>query len=548
MFIILTLILFFCAFLKVTCVYAKDFTKETIYFILIDRFLDGDPSNNPTGKIYSPDKSEWKLYWGGDLQGITDRLPYIKSLGATAIWITPVVENPEDLYIYGTEKISAYHGYWGKDFKRINPYFGSMETFDKLVKTAHEMGIKVILDFVLNHTSPCGQGCDGAVYDNGVLKGTYSNDPNKWFHHNGTIDFTILNEAEWEDKSLFDLTDFNHDTPDVDTYLKEAALMWLSHGIDGFRIDTARHIPCKYMKSFAHEIYSKKDVFIFGEWSFGNFKNELDREFALKGIIKFDRESDISVIDFNFLEAIRASLAQNKSFKLIADALKLDEKLRDPCSMVTCVDNHDMPRFISTAIAGGATESEGKKKFEMAIYLIMTSRGIPCIYYGSEQFLHNDTPSTWGVGGEPYNRQMMNNFSTDGKFFKNINKLALLRQDNPAISRGIQKTLFLSDDIYVYERELNGNFVIVAMNKGKRENINVSTSLPDGIYNISSNKYKKILGRDIKVKEGKVTFKLNQYEVGIWSFVKEVKSEKSRGEPLCSPCEERRVKRVRSEW
>jgi len=523
MFIILTLILLFFTFFKVTGVYAKDFTKETIYFILIDRFVDGDPTNNPSGKIFSRDKSDWKLYWGGDLQGIIDRLPYIKSLGATAIWITPVVENPEDLYIYGKEKISAYHGYWGKDFKRINPYFGSMETFDMLVKTAHDMGIKIILDFVLNHTSPYGQGCDGAVYDNGVLKATYSKDPDNWFHHSGSIDFTILSESEWEDKSLFDLTDFNHDNPQVDTYLKEAALMWLSHGIDGFRIDTARHIPCKYMKSFADEIYSKKDVFIFGEWSFGNFRNEADREFALKGIVKFDRESDISVIDFNLQEAITSAIARNRSFTLIPEALKLDDNLKDPYSMVTCVDNHDMPRFISTAIANGATENEGKKKFEMAIYLIMTSRGIPCIYYGSEQFLHNDTPSTWGVGGEPYNRQMMNDFSTDGTFFKNINKLAALRQNNPAISRGIQKIRFVSDDLYVYERELNGNVVLVAMNKGKRGNINISTSLPDGSYNISSQVYKKILGRDIKVKDGKVTLKLNQYEVGVWGFVKSEK-------------------------
>jgi len=516
--IICIIIIFFLC--RLNPAYAKDFTGETIYFIVIDRFADGDPGNNPTGKIFSQDKSEWKLYWGGDLEGIIDRLPYIKSLGATAIWITPVIENTEDLYIYGDEKIAAYHGYWGKDFKRINPYFGTMETFDKLVKYAHNMGIKIILDIVLNHTSPTGQGCDGAIYDNGVLKATYSKDPEGWFHHKGITDFTILSESEWEDKNLFDLADLNQENSDVDKYLKDFALMWADRGIDAFRIDTVRHVPCKYIKSFASEIYAKKDIFIFGEWSFGNFRNKEDREFAEKGIIKFSWESDISVIDFNLQKAITDVLAENKSFTLITEALKLDEKVKDPSSWITCVDNHDMPRFISTAIANGATEGEGKKKFEMAIYLIMTSRGIPCIYYGSEQFIHNDTPSAWGVGGEPYNRQMMNNFSTTGKFFKNINKLAVLRQENPAIGRGSQKTLFVNDDIYVYERELEVIFVLVAMNKGKSGEVNISTLLPDGDYKLSKEKQKKVLGRDIKVKQGKVTFKLNQYEVGVWSFIK----------------------------
>ena len=115
---------------------------------------------------------------------------------------------------------------------------------------------------------------------------------------------------------------------------------------------------------------------------------------------------------------------------------------------------------------------------------------------------------------------MMNNFSTTGKFFKNINKLAVLRQENPAIGRGSQKTLFVNDDIYVYERELEGNFVLVAMNKGKSGEVNISTLLPDGDYKLSKEKQKKVLGRDIKVKQGKVTFKLNQYEVGVWSFIK----------------------------
>ncbi len=495
---------------------SKDFTGDTIYFIMIDRFYDGDPSNNPPEEIYSSDKSEWKLYWGGDLQGIIDKLPYIKSLGATAIWITPAVENTYKLHIYGDSKVSSYHGYWGKDFKRINPYFGDMETFHELIEEAHKHDIKIILDFVLNHTGPSGQGDDGVLYNDGEFIADYTNDPDGWFHHNGKIDFTVLSAEEWEDKNLFDLADLNQDNPGVDRYLKESALMWADHGIDGFRLDTVRHIPCRFVKSFADEIYSHKDLFIFGEWSFGNFRNEEEKKFAEEGIIKFDSESGISVIDFNFQEALTFALAKGESFELVPEALKLGDRAKDPCNWVTCVDNHDMPRFISTAIVNGLSEEEAKSRFEMAIYLIMTSRGIPCIYYGSEHFLHNETPADYGIGGDPYNRQMMEDFSTDGEFFKNISALGKLRKDNSAISRGLQRTVFVDEDIYVYEREKDGNVVLVAMNKGEKRELFLSVSLPDGEY--SSEAGNRVIGPDIVVEGGKVFFELEKYEAGVWNF------------------------------
>ena len=494
-------------------VYSEDFSDETIYFIMVDRFSDGDRENNPPEDIYSADKSEWRLYWGGDLQGIIDKLPYIKELGATAIWITPVVENTDKLHIYGDTKISSYHGYWAKDFKRINPFFGNMDTFDRLIEEAHKNDIKIILDFVINHSCPSGQGDDGALYDDGTFIADYSNDSDSYFHHKGRIDFTLLGK-EWEEKSLFDLADFNQQNPFIDRYLKDAALLWLDRGIDGFRMDTVRHVPCWYVKSFSDEIYSKRDVFIFGEWSFGNFRNEEERKFAEEGIIKFEAESGISVIDFNLQEAITSALAKDESFKVVPEAINFGREAKDPYTRVTCVDNHDMPRFISTAIVNGSPEEEAKKKFEMAIYLIMTSRGIPCIYYGSEHFLHNETPSDWSAGGDPYNRQMMEDFSTDGEFFKNIGKLSALRKENPAISRGSQKTLFVSNDLYIYERVLDNNKVLIAMNKGDGEDISVAVSLPDNIY--SHEEENKILGPDMEVKDGIATFYLEKYETGVW--------------------------------
>jgi glycosidase len=234
---------------------SDDFSKDTIYFIVVDRFKDGDPANNPKTNIYSADKSEWKHYWGGDIQGIIDELPYIKSLGCTAIWITPIVENTESLYVYGEkkdEKITSYHGYWGSDYYRINPHFGTKEKFKELIQRAHAMDIKIIFDYVLNHTSPAGQGINGAIYKDGKFIADYSNDTKKWFHHNGSTDFRIADPAEWQNKNLFDLADLNSENPEVEKYLFDAAKMWMDMGIDSFRLDTVRHIPVGFAAQYLH--------------------------------------------------------------------------------------------------------------------------------------------------------------------------------------------------------------------------------------------------------------------------------------------------------
>ena len=487
---------------------ASDFTGEVIYLIMTDRFCDGDTDNNPPNTLFSSDHSNWKLYWGGDFEGIIYRLPYIKQLGITAIWITPIIENPERLYRYGEETIAPYHGYWGMDFKRINRFFGTKEKFKELIDKAHSINIKVVLDIVLNHTSPIGQGVDGAIYDDGKFVADYSNDPDGWFHHNGSIDFSNLDPREWQEKNLFDLADLNQDNPLVDKYLKDYVKYWVSFGIDALRLDTVRHISPSWLADFAKEMHSfKPDLFIFGEWSMGGADVE--------GAVEFARETGISIIDFSLQKTIVKVIAQGESFILIPKLLANDKNLPDPYTTVTCIDNHDLPRFLSTAIASGNSVKKASKLLEMATYLLLTTRGIPCIYYGTEQFLHNQTISTWGIGGEPYNREMMKDFNLEGNTFaSNIKKLSQLRQINSALRRGIQKTVKVTKDVYIYERLLERDVVLVALNKGReRVAFTLPTSLPDGKYGEG-----KIIGKDITVKSGKTTIILNPLEVGIWEY------------------------------
>ncbi|HEY9711459.1 MAG TPA: alpha-amylase family glycosyl hydrolase, partial [Oculatellaceae cyanobacterium] len=187
--------------------YTRDieFRQETIYFVVVDRFNDGDPENNegPNPELYDPEHKDWGKYWGGDLQGVIDKLDYLKNLGVTAIWLTPLFEQVEALFINS----AAIHGYWTKDFKRLNPRFIHKDDepslnktqeakdtlFDKLITELHKRNMKMILDIVCNHSSPDFSGKKGVLYDDGVLIADFNNDKDNWYHHYGEV-------TNWEDE------------------------------------------------------------------------------------------------------------------------------------------------------------------------------------------------------------------------------------------------------------------------------------------------------------------------------------------------------------
>ncbi|MDF2520300.1 MAG: alpha amylase, catalytic domain protein, partial [Clostridia bacterium] len=212
---------------------------DLIYFIMTDRFADGDESTNQFKDV---DKNSPRAYHGGDFQGIIDKLDYIKDLGATAIWITPVAENTE----------GGYHGYWINDFYKVDPHLGSMEDLKSLVSEAHERDIKVLIDYVVNHTSPSSQ----------MLK----EKPADWFHPKKGIS-NWNSQEELENNWLYDLPDFNVENPEVKDFLIENALWWIEQtGIDGMRLDTVRHVPKPFWNEFANDIKAKyPDFYLLGE-------------------------------------------------------------------------------------------------------------------------------------------------------------------------------------------------------------------------------------------------------------------------------------------
>src|SRR4028119_1959468 len=236
--------------------YTRDieFRQETLYFLVVDRFNDGDPDNSegPNPELYDPEGKDWGKYWGGDLQGIIDKLDYLKDMGVTAVWLTPLFEQVEALFI----EQAAIHGYWIKDFKRLNPRFiakgdnpsinQTQETkdtvFDKLVYELHQRNMKLVLDIVCNHSNPDFSGKKGELYDDGVKIADFNNDVNNWYHHYGEItDWT--DEWQIQNKELSGLATFNENNSEYREYIKSAIKQWLDRGVDALRVDTVKHMP-----------------------------------------------------------------------------------------------------------------------------------------------------------------------------------------------------------------------------------------------------------------------------------------------------------------
>lgn len=325
---------------------SKDFNQEDlIYFIMIDRFKDGDTSND-NFIDNSDDPNDLKAYQGGDLQGIIDKLDYIESLGATTIWITPVTANDD----YG------YHGYWTSDFYDINPHFGDMATLKALVHAAHDRHMKVLLDYVVNHTG---------------YHHPWTNDATKedWFHNLG--DITNYNDQnQVENFNLAGLPDLNTENPQVKAYFFDNALWWIREtGIDGMRLDTVRHVPQTFWNEFAYVIKSEyPDFFLLGEvWK--NSTSYLESYHTL-GID--------SLTNYALYDGINEAFRQYGNVNQLRIALKNEEKFSNPELNAIFLDNHDVPRLISRS------SKNGDAYLKEGLTFIMTHPSIPVIYYGTE--------------------------------------------------------------------------------------------------------------------------------------------------------------------
>ena len=496
---------------------AADFKREVIYQIITDRFYDGSSANNNPSQssgLYDATRTNWRAYWGGDIPGIQQKIAYLAGMGVTAIWISPPVDNLNINIPDGQGNPTApYHGYQGRDFKRVEEHFGDTSNFwtefDSLVTAAHQNGIKVIIDFAPNHSNQDNAGEFGALYDQGTFLGNFTSDTNGYFHHNPNV-------VDWNDRyqvqyyTLFDLADLNQEHATIDAYLKAAAQLFQQHGVDGFRIDAVKHVTWGWEYSLANSIYTNGDSFLFGEWFQGDTNDPLYHD-----SYKFANKSGISLLDFPLNAAIRNVFGPSSASFTNIDSVITQEGTNFTWKddLVTFIDNHDMARFLSI--------NNNNNRLHEALAFTLTCRGIPCIYYGTEQYLHNDTNG----GTDPYNRPMMPGFSTSTTAYTLVNRLSSLRHSNPAISYGSMNQRWINSDVYIYERKFFGSTVLVAINKNDTTSANITgllTALPAGTYADSLTGL--LGGSSITVSNGSggnnpvTNFTLPAHTVAVWSF------------------------------
>ena len=478
----------------------RPFNDSVLYFIVVDRFMNSDPANdngrNP--EAFDTTHKDWYKYWGGDLKGVIDKLDYIKELGCSSVWLTPLFDQADGLVDVEGRGIAAYHGYWAKDFKRLDEHLASSEkdirlfaskdtVVDRLVTEMHARDMRLTLDIVCNHSSPAhrpdmgGRPVKGEIYDDGKLLTSYENDKLGWYHRNGGVS-DWENKEQVEDSELCGLADFDESRIGYRTYIKDAMKLWLNKGADALRVDTVKHMPLWFWQEFVSDMhFHKPGLFIFGEWFQGGCFDRLSVEFANK--------SGMGMLDFGLQRALEDCLAKgaDDGFNLVDRVFALDPIFDDVRHLVTFLDNHDMPRFMSA----GATQA----RVDLGLALILVCRGTPCIYYGTEQYLHNDTNG----GADPYNRPMMEDWDTGTPAFRTVKKLAKVRRENPAVQQGSHRTKLVTPDVYAFTRVYRGNCCLAVFNRGPETQLALENiELPGGIY-------KDVLSdRAVTVKDGRI--------------------------------------------
>ena len=413
----------------------RDWSDDVLYFVLVDRFANGDPSNDR-----NVDRAAKGAFHGGDLRGLRENLDEIASLGVTAIWVNPLVKNI-DGYVTGAGFPDwAYHGYWADDFTRLDERFGSEEELKALVAACHERGIRLLLDVVYNHA---GYGS------------RYLTDP-------GTKDWLRSEEAgtcgtDDLTSCVSGLPDFKTERPDVDEFLLSAQLNWAKRsGVDGFRLDTVKHVDHPFWKE--HRRRSREllgnGFFLLGEvW--GGDAQVLDPWFE-------GDEMDAG-FDFGFQGSVVGFLLGRGRTVAFDRYLSSRGKIREGYRVSHFLSSHDVPGALS--LLGGNLDL-----FRLAAVLQFTTWGIPMVYYGEEvaraggNWPDNRSDMPWGSrnvlpgAGQPRDEALRSDYR----------RLIAIRRSHPALARGTHRALSTEGDLYVFLRQdtSSQDSVVVAVNRG----------------------------------------------------------------------------------
>ncbi len=425
-------------------------TEQIFYFVMPDRFDNGDASNDLGGlagdrSVTGFDPTDKGYFHGGDMAGLLGKLDYLEEMGIESIWMTPMFKN-RPVQGSGGDASAGYHGYWTVDFTQFDPHFGTNAELEQLIAEAHNRGMKIFFDIVVNHTADIIQYEEGQYnyrnkteYPYRDSEGTpfddrdYINDPNfpeldpatsfpytpevdpadangkapawlndaRYYHNRGNSTFSGENSLYGD---FFGLDDLFTEHPDVVEGMVDIFKDWISnYDIDGFRLDTVKHVNMEFWQRFGPEILAhaesvgRPDFFLFGEVYSGN--EQFLSFFTTKARLP-------SVLDFGFQEAVRAYAAGNGSSDNLAAFFDKDDWYTDAnsnaYSLMNFAGNHDMGRigFFIKNDNGGTLPADALERTNLAHAMLYFARGVPIVYYGDEQGFVGD-------GGDKDARQDM---------------------------------------------------------------------------------------------------------------------------------------------
>ena len=449
----------------------KGFTSEDVlYLIMPDRFANGNPENDVVDGMREKkiDRADSFARHGGDIQGISNHLDYIADLGVTAIWLNPTQENDMES--------GSYHGYAITDYYQIDRRFGSNEDFCALVEKAHERNLKVVMDMIFNH---CGS-------ENYLFKDKPSKE---WFNYHSnyvqtsfkTASVMDIHASAFEKKIATDgwftsvMPDFNQRNRHVARYLIQSSIWWIEYaGINGIRQDTHPYADFDFMSQWCKEVLDEYPYFnIVGETWLNS--NVLVSYWQKDSKLAAPLNSNLpTVMDFPLQALINQAFDEETGewggglYKLY-DYQRQDLVYANPMNLLTFLDNHDTSRFAQTD-----EMAKNLKRYKQAMVFLLTTRGIPQIYYGTEILmtgdkgkgdgdLRKDFPGGWQ--GDTRNCFAKNGRTAlENEAFEFTRQLLNWRKGNQVIGKGSLKHYSIQNGVYVYQREFNGKSVVIIMN------------------------------------------------------------------------------------
>jgi glycosidase len=442
---------------------------DVIYLIMPDRFADGDPANDNLPEWGRPaDRKSPGAYHGGDLKGIRDHIGYLKDLGVTGVWVTPITKNSAG----GQNPGGAYHGYSASDFYDVEPRYGTMKDFRELVDATHAAGLKFVLDQVVNHSGNRIPWVRDWPTDDWVSYEEQTSRPRNNFDIAALADpYSRPKRRDAPLKGWFSpaMPDLNQEDPLVSDFLIQNALWWIGmSGVDAFRQDTFPYVDRPFWEKYHTAIYRQYPNFVVtGEVT---APNPVALSFFEGGVIRRGVDTKLrSILDFPLEGAVRQVFAEGQPMTKLADLLAQDSLYQHPEMLVAFPGNHDQPRFLTLA-------KGDVSKLMMAEAFLLTTRRVVHLYYGDEVAMlggrdpdnRQDFPGGWP--GDP-----VNDFSAAGRtgdaaaVYNRTRELLHFRQEHPALRQGGMVELLTNQDQYAYLRTSPEEDVLVVLNRAGKD-------------------------------------------------------------------------------